>query len=185
MSGAGQNGSNPSVKAIFVLDVEGTRLCAKYYDRVAYPSLKEQTALEKKIWSKTKTMNARQEAEVILLDSVVSVFRSHSENTMFVVGAAHENELILLNVLDGAFEAVSNMLKGHLDRHSILDNLELVLLTFDEVLDGGVIFETDTQAIANRVLMRGIDNDVPLTELTFGQAFLSVREQWSKSFRSG
>ncbi|RHY37104.1 hypothetical protein DYB26_009445 [Aphanomyces astaci] len=148
------NGSNPSVKAIFVLDVEGTRLCAKYYDRVAYPSLKEQTALEKKIWSKTKSMNARQEAEIILLDNVVSVFRSHSENTMYVVGAAHENELILLNVLDGAFEAVSNMLKGHLDRHSILDNLELVLLTFDEVLDGGVIFETDTQSITNRVLMR-------------------------------
>ncbi|CAK4074891.1 unnamed protein product [Aphanomyces euteiches] len=179
------SGTNPSVKAIFVLDAEGNRLCAKYYDRASYPSLKEQNALEKKIWGKTKTMNARQEAEIILLDNIVSVFRSQNENSMYVVGSSHENELILLNVLDGAFDAVSHMLKGHMDRHSILDNLELVLLTFDEVLDGGVIFETDTQSVTNRVLMRGIDNEVPLTELTLGQAFLTVREQWSRSFRSG
>ncbi|OQS04597.1 coatomer subunit zeta-1 [Thraustotheca clavata] len=177
--------SNPSVKAIFVLDGEGNRLCAKYYDRASYPTLKDQTTLEKKIWAKTKNMNARMEAEIILIDNIVSVFRSQNENTIFVIGSAQENELILLHVLDGAFEAVSNMLKGHMDRHSILDNLELVLLTFDEVLDGGVIFETDTQSITNRVLMRGIDNEVPLTELTIGQAFMTVREQWSRSFRSG
>lgn len=27
--------------------------------------------------------------------------------------------------------------RGRMDRHVILDNIELVLLTFDEVVDGG------------------------------------------------
>jgi hypothetical protein len=72
------------------LDAEGNRLCAKYYDRASYPTLKDQNALEKKIWGKTKNMNARTEAEVILIDNIVTVFRTQNENMMFIVGASHE-----------------------------------------------------------------------------------------------
>jgi hypothetical protein len=48
------------VKAIFVLDSDGNRVCAKYYDK-SYPSSKDQLALEKKIHLKTKNSNARLE----------------------------------------------------------------------------------------------------------------------------
>lgn len=84
--------------------------------------------------------------------------------------------------MEGAYDAISSMLRGHLDRSVMLDNLELVLLTFDEVVDGGIILETDPQSITNRVLMRGIDSEVPMSELTISQAFASARQQLTKSF---
>ena len=173
----------PLVKAIFVLDSDGNRVCAKYYDK-SYPSSKDQLALEKKIHLKTKNSNARLEADIILMENIVSVFRSGSDVTMYVVGSSQENEIILLTVLDATFEAVSGLLKGRVDRHVLLDNIELVLLTLDEVVDGGMILEIDTPSISNRVLMRGIDNEVPISELTISQAFASAREQFSRSFRS-
>lgn len=43
-----------------------------------------------------------------------------------------------------------------MDRRTILDNLELAMLTIDELVDGGTILETDSQAITNRVMMRGV-----------------------------
>lgn len=39
----------------------------------------------------------------------------------------------------------------------LLDNLELVMLTIDEVVDNGHIVELDASAVANRVLMRGVE----------------------------
>ncbi|ETK92475.1 hypothetical protein F441_04269 [Phytophthora nicotianae CJ01A1] len=128
--------ASPSVKAIFILDSDGNRVCAKYYDK-SYPTQKEQLALEKKLFAKTKNSSARMEADIVLIENIVSVFRCGSDTTMHVIGSASENELILLTVLDSAFDAVSNLLKGRMDRHVMLDNIELVLLTFDEVVDGG------------------------------------------------
>ncbi|GLE10027.1 hypothetical protein PINS_up022001 [Pythium insidiosum] len=173
----------PLVKAIFVIDSDGNRVCAKYYDK-SYPTAKDQLALEKKLYMKTKNSNPRLEADIILVENIVSVFRSGSDVTMHVIGSANENEIILLSVLDAAFDAVSTLLKGRLDRHVLLDNIELVLLTLDEVVDGGMILETETPSITNRVLMRGADNEVPISELTISQAFASAREQFSRSFRS-
>jgi hypothetical protein len=54
--------ASPSVKAIFILDSDGNRVCAKYYDK-SYPTQKEQLALEKKLYAKTKNSNARLEGE--------------------------------------------------------------------------------------------------------------------------
>ena len=56
----------PSVRAIFILDSDGNRVCAKYYDK-SYPTQKEQVALEKKLYAKTKNVNARLEGVCIAL----------------------------------------------------------------------------------------------------------------------
>lgn len=52
--------SSPTVKAIFILDSDGNRVCAKYYDK-SYPTAKDQLALEKKLYLKTKNSNPRLE----------------------------------------------------------------------------------------------------------------------------
>ena len=62
-----------------------------------------------------------------------------------------------------------------------LENLDLVLLVLDELVDGGVILETDPGVIANRVSMRGADSETPLTEQSFAQAIASAREQISRN----
>ncbi|RLN89289.1 hypothetical protein BBJ28_00014016 [Nothophytophthora sp. Chile5] len=142
--GCAAQATSPSVKAIFILDSDGNRVCAKYYDK-SYPTQKEQLALEKKLHMKTKNSNARLEGErsvlsdVILIENIVSVYRCGSDTTMHVIGSAAEvrmmksslidgvlgtlmlgmcmvcffqNELILLTVLDSAYDAVSSLLNG-------------------------------------------------------------------------
>lgn len=54
--------ASPSVKAIFILDSDGNRVCAKYYDK-SYPTQKEQLDLEKKLYAKTKNATSRVEGE--------------------------------------------------------------------------------------------------------------------------
>jgi hypothetical protein len=49
-----------------------------------------------------------------------------------------QNELILVSVLDVIYETILSLLRGQLDRRTILDNLELVLLTIDEVVCNGL-----------------------------------------------
>ena len=45
-----------------------------------------------------------------------------------------QNELILVSVLDVIYDTILSLLRGQLDKRTILDNLELVLLTIDEVV---------------------------------------------------
>ena len=76
----------------------------------------------------------------------------------------------------------------------MLDKLDVVLLTLDELVDGGVILEIESSAIANRVGMRGADGNaggaggavpgMPLQTQTPQQALLSLKEQMSRAFGS-
>ena len=75
-------------------------------------------------------------------------------------------------------------MRGQLEKRVLLDNLDLVLLTVDELVDGGIILETDALLIANRVLMRAPDGDTPIAELTIGQALATAKKQLVKGFRS-
>lgn len=69
-----------------------------------------------------------------MLDHEVIVFRSSSDCKFFVTGSCHENELILVAVLDAIFDTVHSLLRGQADKRTMLENLELVLLTIDEVV---------------------------------------------------
>jgi hypothetical protein len=44
-----------------------------------------------------------------------------------------------VGVLDGIFDTVSTLLKGQVDKRTMLENLELILLTIDEAVRGGVL----------------------------------------------
>lgn len=47
-----------TVKGILILDNDGKRVYANYYDSNVFPTLKEQTAFEKSLFSKTAKANA-------------------------------------------------------------------------------------------------------------------------------
>ncbi len=68
-----------------------------------------------------------------------------------------------------------------MDKRSVLENLDLILIAMDEIIDGGIIFETDSQQIASRVTMRSKDEGFGnLSDQTLSQAFASAKEQFSK-----
>lgn len=146
------------VKGLLILDTEGKRICCKYFSKdMAKPE--KQVTFEKDLISKTKLTNSRSDAEVIMMGRDVVLYTNSSDCYFYVIGSSDSNELVLATVLDTLYEAVSALLKQQIDKVSMLENLELILLAMDEIVDEGVIFETDSMKVANRVLMDEGDSD--------------------------
>ena len=64
-----------------------------------------------------------------------------------------------------------------------MENLDILMLTIDEMVDEGIILETDTNAIQDGVSMKGAGKEAPLTEQTLAQAWSSARETFANTFR--
>ena len=176
----------PSISAVLILDNEGKRIVARQYGAAANG---DHTAFEKKLFDKTARTNAKSEAEIIILDSFVSVYRNTGDAWFYVIGTQMENELILVEVLNAMTEALSTLLRGSLDTRLLLDNFDTVLITIDEMIDCGMILETEATAIANRVGMKAADATPAseaaaggtFSESNFNSMFASAREQLARS----
>ncbi|KAG2467610.1 ROA1 protein, partial [Polypterus senegalus] len=77
-----------------------------YYDDT-YPTVKEQKAFEKNIFNKTH----RTDSEIALLDGLTVVYKSNIDLYFYVIGSSHENELMLMSVLNCLFDSLSQMLR--------------------------------------------------------------------------
>ncbi|KAL7989847.1 hypothetical protein Chor_012513 [Crotalus horridus] len=141
-----------TVKAILILDNDGDRLFAKYYDDT-YPTVKEQKAFEKNIFSKTH----RTDSEIALLEGLTVVYKSSIDLYFYVIGSSYENELMLMAVLNCLFDSLSQMLRKNVEKRALLENMEGLFLAVDEIVDGGVILESDPQQVLHRVAVRVSD----------------------------
>jgi len=156
------NMSLNSVIAILLLSTDGaaesSRLFAKYYSPPhtsathstpvqPYPTLKEQKAFEKVLLEKT----AKQTSDVLLYDNKVIVFKMESDVMMYVVGGSDENEILLYNVILALRDSLSILLKNSTDKRTIIENYDLVTLAIDEIVDDGIILETDPMVVSSRV----------------------------------
>ncbi|GFR17464.1 coatomer subunit zeta-1 [Trichonephila clavipes] len=163
-----------SVEAIAILDNDGNRILAKYYGKT-FPTAKEQKAFEKNLYKKTHRANA----EVIMLDGLTVVYRSNVDLFFYVMGSCHENELILGSVLNCLYDAVNQILRKNVEKRTLLENLDVILLAVDEICDGGIVLEADSTSVVQRVAVRS--DDIPLGEQTVAQVLQSAKEQlkWS------
>ncbi|KAH9323848.1 hypothetical protein KI387_018487, partial [Taxus chinensis] len=155
--------SCPVVKNILLLDSEGKRVAVKYYTD-DWDTLASKLAFEKSIFTKTQRSNSRAEVEIGMFDGYIVVYKFISDLHFFVTGGENENELILATVLQGFFDAVSTLLRNNVEKRTALENLDLILLCIDEMVDGGIVLETESSSITGRVSMRGSDIDAPLAE---------------------
>jgi len=160
---------------------------AKYFDK--RPD-NEQIKTENAFHKKTKHSKYGQESDVFLYEQEVVVHRSGADCKFFISSTSDENELILTACLDAIYDTLSQLFHGQLDHRTILDNLELVLLTIDEVVDHGHIMELDTFAVQNRVVMRAGDvpgpgQSQPLGDLSISQALNLAKGQFQGFLASG
>jgi hypothetical protein len=65
----------------------------------------------------------------------------------------------------------------------MLENLDAVLLTIDELVDDGIILESDSSLVALRATMRNVEGEPSLPEQTITQALHVAREQIIKALR--
>ena len=171
----------PMVKAMILLDSEGKRITVKYYSKEWALSVKEQSNFERSLFVKTCRTNARGEPEIIMFDNHVIVYKFVADVFFYVVAGTEENEIALAQVLQALTESTSTLLRNSVEKKSILENLDLVLIAMDEIVDNGIIFETDSAQVASRVTMRGKDEGFGnISDQTLSQAFASATEQFSK-----
>ncbi|KFX93370.1 hypothetical protein V495_08602 [Pseudogymnoascus sp. VKM F-4514 (FW-929)] len=153
-----------SVQAIIILGTEdGNRIFAKYFNAPhhtatahgqsvspstnPYPDVKAQKAFEKGLLEKT----AKQTADIILYDNRIVLYKCESDIMMYVVGGMEENEIMLYNVVLALRDSLHLLFKQSVDKRTIIENYDLVSLAIDEIVDDGIILETDPLIITTRV----------------------------------
>lgn len=140
-----------TVKGIVILDNDGNRILARYYDKNILSTPKEQKAFEKNLFNKTHRANA----EIIMLDGLTCVYRSNVDLFFYVMGGSHENEvifylisklettnfsffqLILSSILNCLYDSISQILRKNVEKRVVLESLDIVMLALDEICDGG------------------------------------------------
>ncbi|OMJ21374.1 Coatomer subunit zeta-1 [Smittium culicis] len=178
-----------TTKAMIIFDSEGNRLISKYYNFHSHePQYAPLTPKEKKDFEHNlgiKLMKAG--GEILLHENNLVLFNTVSDLNFCLVGVAEENELLLSSILNGFVDAVNILLRHNVDKRSVLDNLDLVLLALDETVDDGIALETDPEIIASRVSKRGGDavdmNLATLNEQTIIEAYKQAKERFNLSMR--
>ncbi|KAK4395107.1 Coatomer subunit zeta-1 [Sesamum angolense] len=120
-------------------------------------------------------------AEIIILVNKIVVYRFVQDLHFFVTGEDDENELMLATVLQGFFDGVALVLRNNVDLSEALENLDLLLLCFDEIVDRGIVLETDGSIIAGKVASHSIDDNSPLSEQTITQALAAAHKHLTRS----
>ena len=113
--------------AILILDSDGGRILAKYYSPPhlssvppsnqsqyvttpkanPYPTVKDQKTFEKGLFEKTK----KQTSDVILYDNRLVVYKQAVDCTLYVIGGAEENEIMLYLVVVALRDCLDALLK--------------------------------------------------------------------------
>ncbi|KAL7597961.1 coatomer subunit zeta-1 [Lactuca sativa] len=180
MGHSARRDASPIIKNVLLLDSEGKRVAVKYFSD-EWPANSTKLAFEKLVFTKTQKTNARTEAEIAMFENNVVVYRFIQDLHFFVTGGDDENELALATVLQGFCDSVTLLLRGNVDQREALENLDLIYLCLDEIVDGGMILETDGNMIAGKVATHSIDEGSPLSEQTITQALAAAREHLTRS----
>ncbi|KIY50316.1 snare-like protein [Fistulina hepatica ATCC 64428] len=178
-----------TVSAFIILDSEGHRVLAKYYQPKAadalstlgakaacgpLTTLKEQKAFEKGLWSKTKKAGG----DIILFQDHLALYRHSLDLIIYFIASPMENELMLSNALSSFVDSLSLLLRGQLEKRGVLENLDLVLLCLDETIDDGIIMDTDVGAVSSRVSRPRPDTtEIVINEQTIMNAYQTVKER--------
>ncbi len=182
----------PRIEALLILDDEGNRVAVKYFSPAAgsptfpeFKDFKSQQAFEKRLNGKLSRSSARLDSEILILDSFTIVYKFLTDVAVCVISVADENELMVQSVCQAVDESLNQLLKGQVAKKTLIENLDLVLLTMDEIIHEGLLLENDSNLVVSRVCMTGGgDKEVPLAEQSFTQALQTAKDQFYKSFRS-
>jgi hypothetical protein len=142
-----------------------------------YPDVKAQLAFEKGLFAKT----AKQTTDIILYDSHLVLFKMEADVQIYVVGSASENEILLYNVILALRDALHLLFKATVDRRTLLENYDLLALAVDEVVDDGIILETDPLVVAGRVSRAPRQDEIQLKGIDLSEQGMNNLAQFGKA----
>ncbi|KAI0442295.1 snare-like protein [Xylaria telfairii] len=170
------DGSGALYDLVQAVDI-GQRIFAKYYNAPhhaltgtsgpsssPYSDVKSQKSFEKGLLEKT----AKQTGDIILYDNKLVLYKMESDVMMYVVGGAEENEVLLYNVILALRDSLHLLFKQSVDKRTVVENYDLVSLAIDEIVDDGIILETDPTIIVQRV-SKAPTQDVNLSRIDLSE----------------
>eukprot|EP00933_Yihiella_yeosuensis_P033115 TRINITY_DN26812_c0_g1_i1.p1 TRINITY_DN26812_c0_g1~~TRINITY_DN26812_c0_g1_i1.p1 ORF type:complete len:196 (-),score=54.16 TRINITY_DN26812_c0_g1_i1:136-723(-) len=151
------------ILALLVLDTDGQRLAVKYSSvarKELWPSVKQQMTFEKRVINKLpKPSAARSDVDVAVIDDYTVIFQACNDVVVAAVASPTENELVVLQLVEGIYNSMAAACSGQsflstgLSKQLVLDSLACVLFILDEVVDDGMIMETEDEKISARIKM--------------------------------
>ena len=169
------------IKAVLVLDNDGNRIIANYFDDELFPDVKSQKSFEKKLFNKT---SRDQDSEIALLEEMTVIYKSNVDLYFYIVGDSSENELILANMLTTFYDSVSGVLNKNVEKRVLLANLHQILLLLDEMIDSGIVMDSELDSVMAKIGMGGPSNMSSLVGLDAEQTVNNVLQQ-AKEFKWG
>lgn len=86
--------------------------------------------------------------------------------------------------MDTIYEALDHLLRGNVNKKSLLENFDYLLLVIDETLDRGIVLETDSHLVASRVAMSERSAQfTPLHEQTLSQILDTAKTELVKQLK--
>ncbi|KAK6204943.1 golgi-to-ER vesicle coat component [Scheffersomyces amazonensis] len=165
-----------TVSAVLILDNEGSRLYAKYYNSPSiessnstshttttnntntnnnnninsdpyFSTLQQQLKFEKSLFSKVNKVNQ----DIVLYDNHLITYKQTNDIILLIVAKINENESLIYSIMANLFESLNILLDNTIDKATILEKYDIVTLTIDETIDDGIIIESDPAIIVSRV----------------------------------
>lgn len=162
-----------TARALLILDSDGKRILAKCFDEKT-----DDRKFERKLFAKTKSTRIRD--DILIIDNYLVVHRFVSDLHLYVIGNKNENPLVLDSVLNCLVESINSLLSKHVERQSVFDHMSQVILVLDEMCDNGLLLETDSNLVIERVSMK--DNTVePTIAQKIQGATEYIRFPWVRS----
>ncbi|KAI4840056.1 coatomer subunit zeta [Plasmodium brasilianum] len=200
------------LEAILILDTDGNRIAVKYYndkltpkgddklnntgcskeslnypyDGTLYNNLKtseQQKLFESDITDKAKKLGCNSnETEILVINKYIILYLSINDVSIYIVGDENDNEIILNEIIQTVEQSLNNITNNQIGKKQLIDKLDSVYLILDEIADSGIIMETNSDVIINRLYMHEGD----LQEHTpLNQAISSAKENIIRSLLSG
>ena len=135
------------VKGVVVLDNEGKRIIAKYYNSPkSLETNAQQKWFERQLFLKSNKQGGTSgaaaskplnmyENDIMTVENYVAIFRCYVDMTIYILGDKDDNELILAMVLDTVHECFDKVFKHSIERKSLINNMTAVILVIDELID--------------------------------------------------
>jgi hypothetical protein len=100
---------------------------------------------------------------------------------LYVVAHPAQNEILLYNVVLALRDSLTLLLRSSIDRRSIVENYDVVALAVDELVDDGVVLETDPTIVVGRVTRAPAQDPPQLRGLDLSEQSVNALAQLGKA----
>ena len=137
------------VKFVIILDNNGKLIYSKYFEE---KNQNKQREFEKQLCFQVKNLNISPgELDIFSMDDYNIFVKIIGEIAYFIGLNEEDNECLGYNFCKIFENCLGNITNDNFDRLKIFDNLERIIVMIDEMLDNGLIVNTDPDSISKLI----------------------------------